>query len=300
MKNMLPQALKNGRAVPAFNFYNLESLKAIQAAAKELRAPVIFAASESAVKYMGDDFLRWAAQNNFVHLDHGLSFESCKHAIALGFKSVMIDGSALPFAENVKLTRRVVEYAHKHGVLVEAELGTLCGTEDDIKNKRCAFTDPAEAKKFVELTGCDSLAIAIGTSHGAFKRSWSSRGMGPLTLTEGSRSSTTLHFDILKEIRALLPRTPLVLHGASRIPEKYTKALGLKHAGGIPAAEIKRAIKGGIAKVNIDSDARLAWTATMKQMLGKLNDNFDPRHYLAAASNEMTELYKKEIKLIYG
>ena len=282
MKNILLQALNSGRAVPAFNFYNLESLRAIQAAAAETRAPVIFAASESAIKYMGDDFLRWAAENNFLHLDHGRSFEACAHAISLGFKSVMFDGSALPFSENARITRRIAEYAHKRGVLVEAELGVLSGTEDAVKNKRCSFTDPAQARRFVELTGVDSLAVAIGTSHGAYK------GDGKL------------RFDILKEIRALLPKTPLVLHGASQIPEKYTKALGLKCAGGIPAAEIRRAVRAGIAKVNIDSDARLAWMATMRGLFSKPSDNFDPRHYLAAAGAEMTELYKKEIKLICG
>ena len=283
MKTILLQALRGWYAVPAFNFYNLESMKAILDAASAAKAPVILAASESAMKYMGDGFLRWVASSgNYLHLDHGRTFEACKHAISLGFPSVMIDGSHLPFKENVKLTKRVVDYAHKRGVLVEAELGILAGVEDDIKNARGAYTDPSEAAEFVRLTGCDSLAIAIGTSHGAYK------------------GAAKLQFDILKEIRALLPKTPLVLHGASRIPAEYTKVLGLARAGGISAADIKRAIKLGINKVNIDSDARLAWAATMKQMFAKKSDNFDPRHYLGAATAEMTALYKREIGLIVG
>jgi fructose-bisphosphate aldolase class II len=312
MKNILIQALRGETAVPAFNFYNLESFRAISAAAAETRRPVIFAASESAIKYMGGDFLRFVAQclnspsrgggrsgaapaGCILHLDHGHTFEACKNAISLGFHSVMIDGSDLPFAENVRLTRRVVQYAHKHGVAVEAELGMLSGTEDyyvspisERSGRKAAevglYTDPAQAKKFVELTGCDSLAIAIGTSHGAYKM----------------KPGEKLRFDILAKIRALLPKTPLVLHGASQIPQKYAQSLGLKKAEGIPAAQIRHAVRLGINKVNVDSDARLAWSATMKSAFARRSDNFDPRHYLALATAEMTELYKKEISIISG
>ena len=282
MKRILHRALRRGRAVPAFNFYNLESLSAIVAAAAG--APVILAASESAIRYMGSGFASWAAKNHPLHLDHGKTFESCKNAIAIGFQSVMIDGSHLSFAENVRLTRRVVEYAHKRGVWVEAELGAIGGAEDEVRAHADDFTDPLQAKKFVESTGCDSLAIAIGTSHGAYKRI---HGKG-------------LRFDILKEVRRLLPKTPLVLHGASQIPQKYAAALGLKKAGGIPAAEVRRAVLAGINKVNVDSDARLAWAAAMKKMFARKTDDFDPRRYLSAASAEMAELYRKEIRLISG
>ena len=228
MKNVLLQALAGNRAVLAFNFYNLESARAIAAAAREMRRPVILACSESAIKYMGDDFLRFVIRGFefLVHLDHGRSFEAVKHAVSLGFSSVMIDGSNLPFAENVKLTRRVVGYAHKRGVWVEAELGVLCGQEDDVSAQKCNFTDPIQAKKFVELTGCDSLAIAIGTSHGAYKRPVARAARSK---ARGKRSAI-LQFEILKEIRRMLPKTPLVLHGASQIPQKYAKILGLNSA----------------------------------------------------------------------
>ncbi|MDR3208431.1 MAG: class II fructose-bisphosphate aldolase family protein [Rickettsiales bacterium] len=287
MKNLLNQVLRRNSAVPAFNFYNLESFHAISAAARETGRPVIFAASESAIRYMGDAFLRdFAVKNGYVHLDHGRSFEAVKRAVALGFQSVMFDGSMLPFDENVRLTRRAADYARRRGVWIEAELGVLCGTEDGVRAPHCGFTDPAQAKKFVELTGCDSLALAIGTSHGAHK------GNG------------RLRFDILAEVRRLLPKTPLVLHGASQIPKKYARVLGLKDASGIPAAEIKKAVALGINKVNVDSDARLAWMATVRRMF---SDQFavpaagiDPRRILSAATDEMTKLYVGEIRLICG
>jgi fructose-bisphosphate aldolase class II len=283
MKNPLIQALRQKSAVPAFNFYNLESFRAIQAAAADTGRPVIFAASESAIKYMGGDFLRFAAGGGaWLHLDHGRSFDACRRAIGLGFPSVMIDGSALPFGENAALTRRVVRYARERNVFVEAELGVLCGREDEVGAKKCSFTDPLQAKKFVDLTGCDSLAIAIGTSHGAYK------GDG------------RLRFDILAQTRKLLPKTPLVLHGASQIPQKYARILDLQGAEGIRAPEIRRAVKLGINKVNVDSDARLAWAAAIKKMFDNFNGDFDPRHFLAAAGREMTDLYKKEILLISG
>jgi fructose-bisphosphate aldolase class II len=270
-------------AVPAFNFYNLESFRAIFRAASETGKTVIYAASPSAIKYMGDEFLKdFAAGRCWLHLDHGRSLDDAKHAIALGFRSVMIDGSALSFDENVRLTKSVVKYAHARGVFVEAELGVLCGREADAPIGAANCTDPAQAKKFVDLTGCDSLAVAIGTSHGAYK------GNGKLRL------------DILKEIRKLLPRKPLVLHGASQIPQKYAKILKLKKAAGISASAIRGAVKAGINTVNVDSDARLAWTAAVKQMFQKNPDEFDPRKILAAASVEMTELYKREIKIICG
>ncbi|MDR1027436.1 MAG: class II fructose-bisphosphate aldolase [Rickettsiales bacterium] len=311
--------LRLGRAIPAFNFYNLESLKAILTAADG--RPVICAASESAIKYMGDDFLRdFAAPRCWLHLDHGRSIDAVKHAIKLGFSSVMIDGSALPFSENVKLTRAAVALAHKHNIPVEAELGTLSGFEEGVSGIREQgsrtekngiipernspslakgwpprsggrgsgnnFTNPAQALQFVNATACDSLAIAIGTSHGAYK------GDGHL------------RFDILTAIRKLLPKTPLVLHGASTIPQKYARILGLKGAEGIAPAEIRRAVKLGINKVNIDSDARLAWTAGLQSFISKDQKAgqpiFDPRAILAAATAEVIKLYKEDIKIICG
>ncbi|MDR1826443.1 MAG: class II fructose-bisphosphate aldolase family protein [Rickettsiales bacterium] len=281
MKHVLDKAVCLGVTTPAFNFYNLESLSAIQRAVDETGARVIFAVSESAFQYMGDEFLRWACARNYLHLDHGKSFDICKRAIALGFKSVMIDGSHLSFDENVKLSRRVAAFAHARGVWVEAELGSIGGVEDNVSGD-VGLTNPLDAARFVKSVGCDSLAIAIGTSHGAHK------GGGPL------------RFDILREVRKLLPDVPLVLHGASQIPEKYAKVVGLKKSGGTAAADIKKAVKFGINKVNIDSDARLAWTAAVKIEFAKKTGNFDPRHYLGAATEELVRLYKEEIKLIAG
>jgi fructose-bisphosphate aldolase, class II len=213
-------------------------------------------------------------------LDHGHSLESVKKAISLGFKSVMIDGSALPFVENVKLTKAVVKYAHSKDVWVEAEIGVLCGHEDDVHSSTQMFTDPVQAKKFVEMTGCDSLAVAVGTSHGAYK------GVGKL------------RFDILSAIHKLMPKMPLVLHGASQIPQKYTKILGLNKAAGIPEADIKKAITLGIRKVNVDSDSRLAWTSVMKILFSKKLETFDPRFFLGKASDEMKALYMREIRFM--
>ena len=275
MKSVNLQGLRGAHTLPAFNFYNFESFMAIKMASDELRAPVIFQTSESAMEYMGDEILRFLAEKYPLHLDHGHSLESVKHAISLGYKSVMIDGSHLPFSENVKLTRAAVKYAHLHNVWVEAELGAI--------DKNGDFTDPAQAAEFVKLTGCDSLAIAIGTRHGAHK---------------GDSGKVKLRFDILSETKKLLPKTPLVLHGASMIPSKYTKILGLKDTSGVPAAQIKKAIMLGIQKVNIDSDARLAWTATIKQTLAKNPDKYNPRFFLSAANTELTELYKSEIRII--
>jgi len=272
--------LRCRKSVPAFNFYNLESLRAIAAASRESGVGVIFAVSEGALKYMGDDFAEWVAKKYPLHLDHGGSFDACKHAISLGFQSVMIDGSRLSFSENVRVSRRVVEYAHRRGVWVEAELGAIGGVEDGVNGKGGEVTDPVEAKKFVEAAGCDSLAVAVGTTHGAHK------GVGKIRV------------DVLEKIRAAIPKTPLVLHGASQIPQKYAKALGLKNAAGIPAAEIRRAVAAGINKVNVDSDGRLAWCSAMKKAFEKKSDDFDPRHYLRGAFDEMVRLYREEIKVI--
>ena len=327
---MLKSALSGGYAVPAFNFYNMESLQAVIAAARETKSPVILGVSESALKYMGGEMCAAMVgaiikeqianskeqtkikDNNKVassasttiadcglltthcntvalHLDHGHSFESCKAAIDFGFSSVMIDGSALPFRENIALTKKVVAYAHKFGVSVEAELGALAGFEDEHTNSNhSSFTDPIQAVEFVHKTGCDSLAIAIGTSHGAYKR---------------HSESESLRFDILKKVAKLMPELPLVLHGASIIPQDLVAQINtfggkIKGAMGIDPAQIRRAVGINICKVNIDSDARLAWTAAVRKELRDAPTEFDPRKFLTSARGKMIEIYEYEIKKV--
>lgn len=293
-KNMFADAMKRNFAVPAFNFYNMETLKSIIAAANETKSYVILGVSESALKYMGDDLLmgmiyglKLKSKNIVLHLDHGHSFESCRHAIDIGFSSVMFDGSELPFAENVKQTKRVVNYAKKFNVSVEAELGTLSGIEDENTKSNCSgYTDPRDVIKFVSETGCDSLAIAIGTSHGAYKR---------------KSTNEKLRFDILNEVSKKLPKFPLVLHGASTIPQNFVKTINknggkLCHPLGIPEAQIKKAVTMNICKVNVDSDARLAFTAAVRESLNKNPENFDPRKYLTSAMENMKNIYIHEIK----
>lgn len=296
-KQMFENALSGGYAVPAFNFYNMETLQSIFAAANKTNSPVILGVSESALLYMGGDFLMGmisgsklkSSDNIVLHLDHGHSFESCKNAIDLGFSSVMIDGSALPFNENVKLTRDVVEYAKKFNVSVEAELGTLSGIEDEnTQSENHIYTNPDDVVNFVADTNCDSLAIAIGTSHGAYKR---------------KSESEELRFDILETVAKLLPEFPLVLHGASNIPQDLVKIINenggnLGDARGISENQIKRAVAKNICKVNVDSDARLAFTAAVRESFIKNPENFDPRKYLTNAKNKMTETYIYEIENI--
>jgi len=286
----MKQILSVGRAVPAFNFINLESWQAITAAVRETGKPVLLAASTSAIKYMGDEFARFVAAGDLpVHLDHGATMDDIKKAIGLGFKSVMIDGSHLSLEENIALTREAVEYAHSHDVVVEGELGTIGGVEDERASDSIIYTRPEDAVRFVRETGVDSLAIAIGTSHGAFK-----------TQVKREPGEPILRFDILRAIRAVLPNTPLVLHGASTIPEKYTKVLGMNAAGGIPEDEMREAVRLGINKINVDSDARLAFMATIKTEMAANPDKFDPRFFLGAARKEMTEYYKHSIGMIAG
>lgn len=297
-KTLLTRALRGRYAVPAFNFYNLETLNAILKAAEITQSPIILAVSESALQYMGDNILMGMIagakyKNNQIalHLDHGHSFEICKHAIDLGFSSVMFDGSALPIAQNIKISRKIADYAHKFDVSLETELGVLSGIEDEnTKSKSCSYTDPSIVKDFVKQTGTDSLAVAIGTSHGAYKR---------------KSAKESLRFDILKEIITEIPQTPLVLHGASSIPQKYVKEINkfggdIKNAMGISPAQIRRAISLHIAKVNVDSDSRLAFTATVRESLYKNKKSFDPREYLKAAQEEMTKNCIDEIQNIMG
>ena len=297
-KTLLTRAMRGGYAVPAFNFYNFETLKAILDAATITQSPVILAVSESALEYVGDDILmgmirgaKYKKDQVALHLDHGHSFEICKHAIDLGFSSVMFDGSALPFDKNIKISRRVSDYAHKFGVSVETELGILSGTEDKkTKSYKHNYTDPELVKDFVKRTQTDSLAIAIGTSHGLYKR---------------KNNKESLRFDILKQIVKNIPDTPLVLHGASTIPQKYIKTINkfggdIKNAYGITPAQIRKAISLHIAKVNIDSDSRLAFTSSVREYLSNKKSVIDPRDYLSQATKEMTKNCIDEIQNIMG
>ena len=298
-EKMFTAAVAGRYAVPAFNFYNMETLAAILAAARKTHSPVILAASESAVKYMGDDMLLGLitgacispSEQIALHLDHGSSLDACIHAIELGFSSVMIDASNLPFAENIKLSHAVAKYAHRRGVSVEAELGTLSGIEDEnTKSEYSSYTNPADVIEFVKRTGVDSLAIAIGTSHGAYKR---------------KSDDESLRFDILRQIAKQLPNFPLVLHGASSVPPQYVDTINknggrLRGARGIDNAQLKRAAKTNICKINVDSDLRLAFTAGVRETLKQNPSDFNPREYLSPAIKNMTEICVDEITKIMG
>lgn len=296
---MFLDALAHHYAVPAFNFYNMETLTAILTAARETHSPAILAVSESALKYMGDDMLMGLIRGANItptdqialHLDHGASFDACAAAIELGFSSVMIDASKLPLNQNIELTSRVVELAHKHNVSVEAELGTLSGIEDEnTQSTTSSYTNPNDVVKFVAATNVDSLAIAIGTSHGAYKR---------------KSDDEELRFDILSEIATKLPNFPLVLHGASQIPSDLIKTVNkfggdMPNARGIAPAQLRRAIQTNICKINVDSDLRLAMTAAVRESLATHPSNFNPREYLGAATHAMTTVCINAITNIMG
>lgn len=294
-RGMFLNAMARGYAIGAFNFYNMETLRAIMVAAQITKSPVILAVSESALEYMTDNMLMGMIaglelsphDSVALHLDHGHSFEACAHAIELGFSSVMIDASNLPFDENVTLSARVAEYAHKYNVSVEAELGTLAGFEDENTNSDSEmFTRPTDAARFVSETNVDSLAVAIGTSHGAYKR---------------KTDSVELRFDILNEIEKLLPHMPLVLHGASSIPRVFVDEINanggdIHGALGIPADQLRRAAtETNICKINVDSDSRIAFTAAIRRELTKHPELFNPREYLSAATESVYENTMNEI-----
>lgn len=296
--NIFKKALSGGYAIPAFNFYNLETLQAILQAATITQSPIILAVSESALKYMDENILigmiagaKYKKGQIVLHLDHGHSFESCKHAIDLGFSSVMFDGSALPLHKNISISKKIINYAHKFNVSVETELGVLSGIEDkNTKSKQSEYTDPETAKYFVKETGTDSLAIAIGTSHGIHKL---------------KTNYDNLRFDILEQIVKLIPNTPLVLHGASTVPSQFVNTINkfggkISHAKGIPAQQIRKAIKFHITKVNIDSDLRLAFMSSLRAQLSKNNNITDPRFFLTEAKNTITKLCISEIQNIMG
>ena len=295
---MFADALAGNYAIPAFNFYNMETLGAILDAARITHSPVILAVSESAMKYMSSEILigmiRGAnitpSDQIALHLDHGASVDACRHAIEIGFSSVMIDASAKPFAENIELTQQVVDIAHQHNVSVESELGTLGGIEDENTFGTINYTNPADVEKFVNETSIDSLAVAIGTSHGAYKR---------------KRETEDLRFDILADIALRLPKFPLVLHGASNIPQKLLTTInefGGKISGalGISELQLRRATKMNICKINVDSDLRLAFTAAVRQSLFDKPENFNPREFLGAARQLMTQICIDEIRNIMG
>ena len=298
-KQMFADAIARQYAVPAFNIYNMETLQAVLDAARTAHSPVILAVSESALKYMGADMLIGLIRGANIkpdeqialHLDHGSSFDICKHVIELGFSSVMIDASKLSFADNIKLSKQVADYAHQHNVSVEAELGTLAGIEDENTfGTDSSYTNPADVEKFVNETKTDSLAIAIGTSHGAYKR---------------KTDDEELRFDILTDVAKRLPQFPLVLHGASSIPQQLLATINefggkMSGARGIDTNQLRQATKMNICKINVDSDLRLAFTAGVRQSLASKPENFNPREYLASARKEMTAVCLDEIQNIMG
>ncbi len=297
LKTYFNDALKNGYCLGAYNFVNLETLKGICEGCKKTNSPALVCVSEGALSYIGEKFVKplfdcAKKEYNipiFLHLDHGKSFEICKKAINLGFDSVMIDGSALSFEENVKLTKKVVSYAHKKGVLVEGELGVLAGVEDNVSAATNTYTDPQKAKEFVERTGCDTLAIAIGTSHGAYK----------------FKSEAKLEFNILKKIETALPKTPLVLHGASSVPQKYVdkiNSLGgnLDGAKGTDEKLLAKCAKRHICKINTDTDIRLAFMATTRENLQINPKNIDIRRPNKAAIEEISLLVAEKNTKVFN
>ena len=314
-REMFAKAMKGGYAIPAYNFNNMEQLQAIIQAVVETNSPVILQVSSGARKYANQTLLRYMAQGAVeyakelgqpnpqicLHLDHGDTFELCKSCIELGFSSVMIDGSALPYDENVALTRKVVDYAHQFDVTVEGELGVLAGSEDDVQAETHTYTDPAQVEDFVKKTGVDSLAISIGTSHGAYK-------FTPAQCTrneEGVLVPPPLRFDILEEVQRRIPGFPIVLHGSSSVPQDKVKIINanggaLKDSIGIPEEQLRKASKTNVCKVNIDSDGRLAMTAAIREVFVNKPAEFDPRKYLGPARDSLKELYKHKICDVLG
>ena len=315
-REMFKRAVKGGYAIPAFNFNNLEQLQAIITAASETKSPVILQVSKGARAYANPILLRYMAEGAVeyakslgcnhpeivLHLDHGDSFELVKGCVDLGFSSVMIDGSSLPYEENIELTKKCVEYAHQFHVTVEAELGVLAGVEDEVSSEESHYTRPEEVIDFSTRTGCDSLAISIGTSHGAYKFKPEQCTRDPKT---GRLVPPPLAFDILHEIEEKLPGFPIVLHGSSSVPEEYVKIIdqyggNLPNAVGIPEEQLREASKSAVCKINIDSDSRLAYTAGVRETLAQHPDYFDPRQYGKVARKYMTEMYSHKIIDVLG
>ena len=315
-REMFKRAIKGGYAIPAFNFNNLEQLQAIITASSELKSPVILQVSKGARNYANATLLRYMAEGAVefakelgcahpeiaLHLDHGDSFELCKNCVDMGFSSVMIDGSALPYEENIALTKKVVEYAHQFDVTVEAELGVLAGVEDEVVAEVSHYTKPEKVVDFATRTGCDSLAISIGTSHGAYKFTPEQCTRDPKT---GRLVPPPLAFDVLAEIEKKLPGFPIVLHGSSSVPQEYVDIINkfggkLPNAVGIPEEQLRKASKSAVCKINIDSDSRLAYTAGVRETLAEHPDYFDPRQYGKVARNYMIDMYKHKITDVLG
>jgi len=306
-KEMFAKAMAGKYAIPAYNFNNLEQIQAIVTACVETNSPVIIQVSKGARSYANETMLRFLAMGAVqmareqgsnipvcLHLDHGDSFELCKSCIDSGFSSVMIDGSHLPYDENVALAKKVVEYAHQYDVSVEAELGVLAGIEDEVSAEHSTYTKPEEVEDFVKKTGVDSLAISIGTSHGAYK----------FKLKPGE-SVPPLRFDILDECEKRIPGFPIVLHGASSVVQEYVElinAYGGKMDGavGVPEEQLRQAAASAVCKINIDSDGRLAVTAKVREYLAKDPKEFDPRKYLGAARTELVKLIKHKNEAVLG
>ena len=315
-REMFKKAINGGYAIPAFNFNNMEQLQAIIKASSELKSPVILQVSKGARNYANQTLLQYMAQGAVeyakelgcnhpevvLHLDHGDSFELCKSCVDMGFSSVMIDGSSLPYDENVALTKKVVEYAHAHDVTVEGELGVLAGVEDEVASEESHYTKPEEVIDFVTKTGVDSLAISIGTSHGAYKFKPEQCTRDPKT---GRLVPPPLAFDILDEIMQKLPGFPIVLHGSSSVPQEYVDMINqyggkLPDAVGIPEEQLRKASASAVCKINMDSDSRLAFTAAVRKTLAEKPAEFDPRKYCGPARDLMEEMYKHKIVNVLG
>ena len=313
---MFKKAYDGGYAIGAFNVNNMEIIQGITEAARECNAPVILQVSKGARKYANQTLLRYMAQGAVefakelgwehpqivLHLDHGDSFELCKSCCDFGFSSVMIDGSALPYDENVALTKKVVEYAHQFDVTVEGELGVLAGVEDEVASEESHYTRPEEVIDFTTKTGVDSLAISIGTSHGAYKFKPEQCTRDPKT---GRLIPPPLAFDVLDAIMVKLPGFPIVLHGSSSVPQEYVDIINkyggkLPNAVGIPEDQLRKASKSAVCKINIDSDSRLAFTAGVRETLALHPEYFDPRQYCGKAREYMIDLYTHKIKDVLG
>ena len=315
-REMFAKAIKGGYAIPAFNFNNMEQLQAIIKASAETKSPVILQVSKGARNYANQTLLRYMAQGAVeyakelgwehpqicLHLDHGDSFELCKSCVDFGFSSVMIDASSLPYEENIALTKKVVDYAHQFDVTVEAELGVLAGVEDEVTSEVSHYTKPEEVVDFATRTGCDSLAISIGTSHGAYKFTPEQCTRDPQT---GRLVPPPLAFDVLDAIMEQLPGFPIVLHGSSSVPQEYVDMINqyggkLPDAVGIPEEQLRKAAASAVCKINIDSDSRLAFTAAVRKVFWEKPGEFDPRKYCGPARDLMTELYKHKIINVLG
>ena len=309
-KKMFEAAYKGGYAIGAFNVNNMEIVQGITEACKEENAPVILQVSKGARAYANHTYLVKLVEAAVkecpnvpivLHLDHGPDFDTCKACIDGGFTSVMIDGSSLPYEKNIEVTRKVVEYAHKYNVTVEGELGTLAGIEDEVSHAEGSYTRPEEVQDFVNHTGVDSLAIAIGTSHGAYK-------FKPDQCTRNEKGilcPPPLRFDILEEVSKRLPDFPIVLHGASSVPQEYVAMINefggkMPDAVGVPEDQLREAAKLAVCKINIDSDIRLAMTGSIRKFFVEHPDKFDPREYLKVARANVKELVRHKLKDVLG